>query len=96
MSSLYINKQTNKKDSGSEFVFFRFQLITKNHLKLHLQLQLHKHFNINYTPVNKFILLSRRGETLRYRGLNGIDFMHINHNEYQIVPLTACKHNTTT
>ena len=80
MLSLYI-----KNDSTWDF-FFTFQLTTKAHHKLHLQLK--------YTWY-KFALFSRR-KTLRYRGLSGIDFMHINHNEYRVISLTTCKHNTTT
>ena len=35
-------------------------------------------------------------QTLSYRGLNGIDFMHINHGEHQVLPQTTYTYNTNT
>ena len=88
-----ISSHKQKTDCAWVYLFLFIQLISKNQHKL---LQLHKHLNINYAPLNKFILLSRRRQTLRNRGLNEIDFMHINYGEYQILPETTYTHNTNT
>ena len=61
---LYIQKNKN----ACFFVFPFLKLITNVQDKLYLELQLQKHFNTNYTPLNKLTLLSRRVWTLRFRG----------------------------
>ena len=50
-----------EKQKCSGFFLSFFQLITKVQHKLHLQLQLEKHFNINYTLLNKLTQLLRIG-----------------------------------
>ena len=56
------------------------QLITQTQQKLHLQ------FNINYIPFKKLPLLPRKGQTLEFRSLSGIDFVQINYDGSQQFP----------
>ena len=60
--------------------------IIKAQYKLNLQLQLHKLFNMSYTPLNKLGLLSRTGQVLNFRAFSRIDFVQINYVEYQVLP----------
>ena len=48
----------------------------------------HKHF-----PQNKFTLIMKK-ETLKFRGLGGIDFVDINHGACQVLPRTTGTRNT--
>ena len=45
-------------------IFSAFKVMTKVQQKLHLQLQLHKNFNVKYNPRNKLTLLPRKRKFL--------------------------------